>query len=256
MEGSAAASKSAGPSPAWQAGDLPAKAILSLLLLLLALGSAGCMDVRVEAQVTIDVQPNGSGSFSAAMGMSRGLRGMLEGRDGDPMLMFTRSLSREGQVISLREWNDGELEWVEGSVPFRDLKELNEQMQGNELISDFALTKQKSLLKDRFVLDAVVNPVIEQTEDSLFDPSRFLDFQVIVRLPGEVVETNGFYDLSSQGVTWSINGKEQQTLHAVSEMKSWSNLSILLWLSSVSLSLFLMGAGILAVVWSKRRKRN
>src|SRR3970282_1820043 len=112
-------------------------------LLFFALGATGCMDVRVEARVTLDVQPNGSGTFSGAMGMSRGLRSLLQGGDEDPMLLFTRSLAGEEQVISLREWDDGELEWVEGSVPFANLRALNQHMQGNELISEFSLVQRQ-----------------------------------------------------------------------------------------------------------------
>lgn len=232
----------------------PAILKIFLLFILFALGLAGCMEIRVEVQVTLDVQANGSGTFSVAMGMSRGLRNLLQGRDEDPMLLFTRSLSKEDEVIALRRWDDGNLEWVEGSVPFANLKELNQHMQGNELISDFSLVKQKSLLKDRYVLDAIINPLFEDTGESSIDPSSFLDFQLIVRLPGEVVETNGFYDLSSQGVAWSISGKEHETLHAVSEVQSWGNLGILLWVGSAALSLLLLGSVAVAAVWLKKNR--
>jgi hypothetical protein len=229
------------------------KIIFSLFVMLLGLSS--CFNTRVEAQVMIYVEPTGAGTFSAALGMSRDLRNLLGSQGEDPMLAFTRSISSETDIVSLREWTDGELEWVEASFPFSSLRELNKRLENNELISEFSLTKQKTLTKDRFVLNAVINPIVEETDESGLDPSSFLDFRIIAILPGELVETNGLFDVNSGGVSWSINGRDQQTLYAMTEKKSWVNLSILLIPTLLFVGIIGLGSIVFFAIWLNKKGR-
>lgn len=205
----------------------PRRFLIGLVLLWLPVFLTSC----VKAQIVIDVQENGSVDMATALGLTTQAKALMGSQGYNPNTLLDEAFSGVDSTVTTRQWTEGEYEWVEGKITLPSLEELNHRMtETNELVQSFTLVKERGLLKDRFVLDAVLEPFnqdLETSSDYSFDPSGMLEFRVLVRLPGTLIETNGVYDQNQDAMAWVVNSTSPVSLHAVSELWNWVNIGIM-----------------------------
>jgi len=223
-----------------------------LLLSLVALGLSGC----VRARVGFDLRPDGSGTVTAAYGVTQQAKAMIASQGGtsDPSKGFFKSDGGDTSV-RVRQWDDGDYEWTEGTRAFVNVDELNTLMKNGNMFEQFSLDHQHGLLKDRFVLDARTKPMDDnartgQAAGLNIDPEQFIRLQIGARLPGNIVETNGTRDAKDpSSLLWQIRLRESTTLRAVSETWNWMTIGIA---GAGTITLVIVGLG---GYWSMRKPK-
>ena len=213
----------------------------------------------------LTVNPDGSGTVGAAMGMTVQARNFLtSSSNGDPFQGLLQSLDaspNNGQEVTVRRWTEGEYEWVQGDVALANLAEINERFGDVGLFESFSLRRETGLLQDRFVLEAALEPLGSfgdslGNEEALYDPAAFIEMQFTVHMPGELVETNGIQDGNNPGaLLWVVDPAETVIVRAVSRTWNWLNVGVLGGAASLlGLGLIILGA--MAVVSSRQRKQS
>lgn len=234
----------------------------AILLLSLVLVSTltGCLKVRLA----VDVKSDGSGIVGFALGMTQQAKALVASQGEDPTQILTQDLSKspnEPQDVKISRWTEGEYEWLQGEVAFKELNDLNERLSRVEYFETFSISRQPGIFRDRFILDARLKPLLENTPDSdssdLFniDPSAFIEVQMTVRLPGDVIETNGVFDGNdSSKMLWTVGSKQAITMHAVSETWNWLNIGIIG--GGAFVAILAIGGMIFIVATSKPKRKK
>ncbi|MFW6116293.1 MAG: LppM family (lipo)protein, partial [bacterium] len=182
------------------------KSILHRLVItgLVSLALTGCVKARLE----IGVKPDGSGTMSVAIGMTQEALSFA-GEDGEGVmerLSEEMSGDEDTEEVEIRRWREGNYEWFSTSTSFETLEDLNSRLTDIKEFGSVSVTRERGLVRDRFVLDGEINPLMGDEEapgDLLIDPGGFFEFQVVVGLPGEVVKTNGAFMEGSTRMLWT-----------------------------------------------------
>jgi len=194
--------------------------------LALALALSGCVKLRL----TIDVKASGSGTLVVALGIDQQALTDL-GADADQFAEEVRAQAEaeSGEDFTVRQWTDGEYQWVEVEEEFGSLAELSSGLLEEGLFESLSLSKHEDgFLTSRFVLDGWIAPLSLPEGMSAEVPLdvEVLEYVVAVRLPGTVVETNGSED-GSGALVWLADDLESVHLHAVSRSLDWAGVGLL-----------------------------
>ena len=229
---------------------LPSTAKASLLvaiLLALSFATSGC----VKAYISIDVNPDGAGTIGAAFGMTAAAKAFA-GSQGiaDPVQAISEEVAQDADTEDVRveRWTDGDYEWIEATVPFNNLDDLNSRMRETDLFESFQLTQRSDFLKKYYVLDAVIAPSFlasEASQDYDFDPSGMFEIRLAVTLPGAIVESNGIAEKKdSNTMSWTLTSDTAMVVHAASENWNWTNIILLV---AGGLFVFVLGIGVIGL---------
>ena len=233
----------------------PKKRILSLfpIAALVTLILTGCVKARLE----VEVKPNGSGTMSIAIGATEQIWA-LAGTSGESAM---QALSQEASSdtadvdVTVRRWTEGSYEWVAASRPFSNPDELNALLSEVGGFETLSLTRKRNLIRDRFVLDGEIEPLAageEAPEDLLSDPGSMFEFQMLVKLPGKVTETNGVFSEDRGGLLWTLGTYEPLSIHAVSQKWNWSRAILIIALPGLAVfGLLILGLGVAYLARSK-----
>lgn len=215
------------------------------ILITIALSLSGCFKVRVA----VDVKPDGSGTVGVSMGMTSQAKALIASQgEGDLIQSLAKDISESPNNpndVKITRWTEGDYEWVQGEVAFNDLTDLNERMSRIDYFEYFSITKKLGLFRDSFVLNARLKPLLDSTDTSSgIDPSAFIEMQMMIHLPGDVIETNGVFDgKDSTNMIWTVNSKQAVTMQATSETWNWLNIGIFATLGVLGI----LAVGIVAI---------
>jgi hypothetical protein len=233
--------------------------LVLFLSVVLIFNLTGCLKVRLA----VDVKADGSGTVGFALGMTQQAKALASSQGEDPMQILTRDLSESPsnpKDVKISRWTEGEYDWMQGEVAFQNLDELNERMARVEYFESFLITRQPGILRDRFILDARLKPLAENTSDSRssgtlnIDPSAFIEIQMIVRLPGDIIETNGIFDgADTSKLLWTVGSKQAISVSAISETWNWMNIVVI---GGGSLVAFIAIVGVILLIATTRPKRK
>ena len=188
---------------------------------------SGCLKARID----INVYDDDSGNLSFSLGMTSEAKSLFSAESVDPIEELSQAWSYgDDTTVSTRRWRGGGYDWVEVSTPFETLDELNQNMNDFDLFSEFNLTKQSNLVKNRYVLKSTFSPQFENDEyldSTLFDPSNMFEFELSVRLPGRLVQSNGIHDEDLDALVWSFSKYSEGEINAVSETWNWLNIGVI-----------------------------
>lgn len=235
------------------------KSILHRLVItgLVSLALTGCVKARLE----IGVKPDGSGTMSVAIGMTQEALSFA-GEDGEGVmerLSEEMSGDEDTEEVEIRRWREGNYEWFSTSTSFETLEDLNSRLTDIKEFGSVSVTRERGLVRDRFVLDGEINPLMGDEEapgDLLIDPGGFFEFQVVVGLPGEVVKTNGAFMEGSTRMLWTVGNHERLSIHAVSRAWNWTRIALfgaIMGLMGLAAVILVVG---LLVFWRKKRGRK
>ena len=221
---------------------------------------SGC----VTANTSIVVQGDGSGEFITSIGFPVEFIAVMTSKGIDPIKDLRRSLIQEiGRGVKITQSDEPKYKWLEIKRSFSNVDELNDIALGQAYIESFSLHRQRSFLKDRFVLDARLNfdgyshpfsdMISEEEAKSIFDPSAPVDFNVTLKLPGKILNSNGQYDRSEKTIIWEATSSDILEIHASSEKWNTMSLALTIALSATAIALIIL---IVILVMRVRRKRK
>jgi hypothetical protein len=229
-------------------------ALRHVLIIGVSLLLCGC----VKFHITIDVEPDGSGTVGAGLGMTSQAQAFVENQDiGDPSDEIRKYLEQEataGGVVEER-WTDGDYEWVEYRIPFEDLEELNARVSETEFFEAFEVSREGGLINQTFTLDGVITPAFLESQvpsDVEIDVTQMFDVRMVVNLPGHISETNGkFGPRGSNTVWWRITSGSPIPIHAISQTREVARVrwfAVVGTAALVAAALLLVGFGVYRVM--------
>jgi hypothetical protein len=211
----------------------------------------------MKGRTLVSVTENNDGYFGRGIGLDEQAK-QLMASEGDPMTLLTDNLDyltgyQPPSVVPNR-WVDGPVEGVEFMVTFADLEGLAGIATQSGAFSSFSLSYQPSTFKDRYVLDAQLNPRPAEF------PASLIDTDMVVQMPGDVVESNGS-SATVGGVpsqVWKVSATDPVNVHVVTEsMKT----DMLLIVGVVAVGVIGFGLVVIALIViltgrSRKKKRQ
>lgn len=215
-------------------------------LFIVNMSITGCF----RGEISVDVKPNGSGVVSIAAGMTSQAKSMVYSQGGSLTQDIRDSLSGDGNIsmtdIAVTTWREGDYEWSKAERKFKKLDEVNDLMMDREIFTRFLISRKSGLLQDEFILDAEFDKLNDEGSANEFgiDPSAFIEMKFSARLPGNIVETNGFVDINDPNrITWSAQGNQNVPIRARSVVVNWFNIIGMLCGSGIFLLLGVYALG-------------
>jgi hypothetical protein len=234
------------------------KNLLRILLVLVSLTLSGC----IKANTAITVQPDGTGEITTSLGFPIELVAEMTLQGIDPVKDLKQILFKNlGYGTKYDQSDDNKHEWLILTREFSSVEVLSDLLQKQDFVESFSLRRNRGFLQDEYVLDAFItlenfsNPLEFDVDDGAQDPGSAmgfpLDFQLSIRLPGKILETNGVYNASEKTITWTRDSSDAFELHAISE--SWNTLSLAVSIGLGILGICLVVAIVMLVIRSRRK---
>ncbi len=198
----------------------------ALLSVLIGFLLSGC----IKAQLSIDVNANGSGVIGMSLGLTKEARSFLATQGNDPVALLAQALGEAPDQLKdfkVTRWSEGDYEWIKGEATFKNLDELNTRLAKNEYLSNFSLTRQGGFFKNRFLVSAQLNPLMLDTKtvgapNLKVDPSQVIELKLALRLPGTLLNSNGVQDTASVSQVWLVSASNPVSVEATSE--AWNTI--------------------------------
>lgn len=204
------------------------RSLISPLILMVGILLSGCF----KGEIAVDIKSNGSGVMSIAAGMTSEAKSLVYSNGGNLPQDIQQSLSDGGAVsvndTTVTTWRDGDYEWAKAEREFKTLSEIQRVMMNRDLFNRFSITRKRGILQDEFILDAELGALNDDGSlDNEFgmDPSAFIEMKFSARLPGKIVESNGFADINDPNlIVWSVEGNRSVSVRARSVVWNWLNI--------------------------------
>jgi hypothetical protein len=234
----------------------------NLLPIIVSLGIllSGC----VTANTSIVVQADGSGEFVTSIGFPVEFIAVMTSKGIDPIKELRKSLRQEiGLGVKVTQRDESGYKWMDIRRSFSNVDELNDIALRQAFIESFSLQRQRSFLKDRFILDAHLNfdgyshpfseKISEEEARSIFDPNTPIDFNVTLELPGKIIHSNGEYNRSNKTILWEATITDVLEIHASSEKWNTMSIAFTIALSVIAIGLIALTVFLLLRIRRKRK---
>jgi hypothetical protein len=167
--------------------------IASLVLILF-----GCAD----ASIVVNVADDNSGNVQIVIGMDQRLLAMARSQGEDPFADID-SMTTQGWVKA-EEWVESNMQWLRLERSFNDLDELRGIFLNMPMLSEIAIDQDG---RDISFVGTVQPMNNEQPSNSEMESmtAGMINFRLNVRLPGELVETNGVFNRDENAYSWQLD---------------------------------------------------
>lgn len=207
------------------------KVLLAAIFITLALGLTGCF----KGNISVDIQWDGSAIVTVAFGMTPQAQALVGSQGVNPFQDMRKSLEdSSGNIpnnVEVKQWNEGDYNWMSATGKFSNVEQVNKVMENKTLFSYFTISRKSFIIVDEYILDAEIAPLNSDITagDATFDPSAFINLNFSTRLPGFIMESNGFVDSKDPNLFyWSAQGNQPVTIHARSLSVNWLVVFVLL----------------------------
>ena len=237
------------------------KIFLLTFVTFLSIVLSGC----ISANTSIIVQSDGSGEVSTSIGLPIEFVALLASEGIDPIKELRQTLFRQiGFGVTFDQWDESDSEWLQLNRPFGTVDELNDIANAQPFVDNFNMQRQRSFLKDKFVLEARI--VIDESSNLLseemgevqalsdFDSNAPIDLKFSLQLPGRVVDTNGDYNNNTKTILWETNNSNTLEVQASSE--KWNMLSIALTIALAVISIVLIAVIVILIIRIRRKRKG
>lgn len=203
-----------------------------IVLVILTLLLTGC----VKAEVLVDLKPNGSGTLSMSIGLTSEAKSMLSSQGSDIDTIFDGLISDESSQdkIQVEKWADGEYEWAKAGRDFENVEQITQLLDDNTMFNQFSVTQEKSFFQTKYLVDAEFAPLSADTSGSDassfgMDAAAFIELRFMMRMPGKILETNGYPDKDNPNlISWTAKGDQPVSITATATAMNWTNIGLLL----------------------------
>jgi hypothetical protein len=237
-----------------------AKHFFCFIAFTLTIGLTGCF----KGDISVDVKANGTGIVSIAFGMTQQAKALVASQGENPLQDIRQSMSDgSGSTptdVGVTKWIEGDYEWTKAEKEFKSLDEINRVMRNKSLFNKFSLTCKRGVFQDEYILDAELDALNSDVpvDNSGVDPSAFIEMSFSARMPGKIVETNGFADLNDANrIVWNMQGNQAVSILARSTTWNWLNIFGIMVGGSVFVlfGIYAMG-GFDAIIYPRAKKTN
>lgn len=234
--------------------------VFCLVAFISIFGLTGCF----KGDISVDIKANGTGLVSVAFGMTQQAKALVANQGENPFQDMRQSMSDgSGNTptdVNVTKWMDGDYEWQKAEKEFKSLDEINAVMANKSLFNKFSLTRKRGIFQDEFILDAEFDALNSDmpADDSGVDPSAFIEMSFTARMPGNIVETNGFSDINDANrLVWNMASNQTVSIFARSTSWNWLNIfGILVGVSAfVLFGIYAMG-GFDWLLYPPKKKMN
>jgi len=220
---------------------------------LLALALSAC---RVETNVILSIEEDGSGAVGFEIGMDQEFRDLMEQSGGSlDDLMTELPDFGEGDVTPISR-TDGDMEYVGAQTTIDDISEFEFSGGGGEFFSAFSYEFDRKTASLTATISA--GDVAGDTADLPFDMSSLtgdlFSANVVVSMPGTVVEHNADKVLGDGTLVWEIPLSGSADIFAKSTFGGSSN-SWIVWVLGGVLLVGIIAAVTATIVSRKESKK-
>jgi hypothetical protein len=214
---------------------------------------------RAESNIIIDIEEDGSATISAEIGFDEEMLDLLSQTGDDPAELFTQDLPPEAEGFEPYSRADGDMTYYGVSKAVDDLENNAFLDLGQEFASDFA-SFSYTTDGSRATLDASIAAadVGGGLGDLPIDPTDItgdiFSANLIVSMPGTVVEHNADEVRSDDALVWNIPLTGTVDVTAVSDLGSGSS-SWILWVLIGVLAVGIIAA-VAATMMSRKESKN
>jgi len=206
---------------------------------------------RLETNVSIDVNEDGSGTFTAEIGLDQEMRDALEGFGGSDDLLSSLELG-DGTPTETR--TEGDMTYVSSTQSFADAVELQTVIDANEDQASFE-EFELEVTEDGARLVAKTGPLAGEdgtgADELPFDISAlsddFFSANIFVKLPGTVTKENADETMSDGRLRWAISVTDPIDIEAETSLGSTG----IPWLPIGIAAVAILGVGAYAVTRKK-----
>ncbi|MCL1593124.1 MAG: hypothetical protein M3132_02075 [Actinomycetia bacterium] len=217
---------------------------------LLAISLAAC---RVESNILLDIDEDGSASVGAEIGFDEEFKNLLEQSGADPDEILSDLPDFGGESVQPIERTEGDMTFVGATSQVDDLSTFDfASGDGSEFFSEFSYEFDASSANLRATVTAA--DLGGGDGDLPIDPSALtgdlFSANVIIKMPGNVVEHNADEVRSDGTLVWIVSLTESTQISAVSDFGS----STSTWIWFVLGGVLIIGimAGIAATIVSRK----
>ncbi len=223
------------------------------LTVLLALALSAC---RVETNVLLSIDEDGSGAVGFEIGMDKEFRDLMEQSGGSLDDLLTELPDFGGDDVTPITRTDGDMEYVGAQTTIDDIFAFGFSGSGGEFFSAFSYeydNKSASLTATLSAGDAAGD-----TGDLPFDVSSLTDdlfsANVVVSMPGTVIEHNADKVLGDGTLVWELPLSGSVDIFAKSTFGGSSNS----WIIWVLIGVLLIGiiAAVTATIVSRKESKK
>jgi len=215
--------------------------LLWAISIVMVIGLTGCF----KGNISVDVQWDGSAIVSVALGMTQEAQSLISSQGQNPFQDMQQTLTdKSGNIpkgTEVKKWREGDYDWMSATGKFNNLEQVNQLMADKTLFNHFSLTRKRGIFRDEFILNAELSALGSDmpSSDIGLDPTAFMSLSFTTRLPGNIVESNGFSDLNDPNLfTWNAQGRNTVPVNARSLSWNWINISVIM---VVLFGLFIFG---------------
>jgi hypothetical protein len=168
-----------------------------------------------KGNISVDVKWDGSADVGVAIGMTPQAQALVSASSQgvNPFQDIRKSLTDSSGIIPdgirVKQWSEGDYSWMSATKNFTDFEQVNKVMDNKNLFTHFSLTRTFALIVDEYTLDAEMAPLATDTNSAgtKIDPTAFITMTISARLPGLILESNGFQDSNDHNLyTWTAEG--------------------------------------------------
>lgn len=215
--------------------------LFCMISTMMVIGLTGCF----KGNISVDVGWSGVTKVTVALGMTQQAQSMIASQGENPFQDMKRTMADQaGNIpvgVEVKQWREGDYDWMSAANTFYSLDQVNAVMADKTLFNHFSLTRNRGIFLDEFVLDAELAALGADMPSNEFgiDPTTFINMGFSARLPGTIVESNGFTDMEDPNLlTWNAQGYQKVSIRARSLSPNPINISVML---VAILGLFIFG---------------
>jgi len=214
---------------------------------------------RAESNIIIDIEDDGSATVSAEIGFDEEMLDLLSQTGDDPAELFTEELPPEAEGFESYSRINGDMTYYGFSGPVDDLENDALLVLGQEFVSDFGAFSYTTDGDEAILEASIVSADVGGSLGDLpIDPTDItgdiFSANLIVSMPGTVVEHNADEVLSDGSLVWNIPLTGSIDVVAVSDTGSGS--AAWVWWLVIGVLAIGIIAGIAAVIVSRNDSKK
>ena len=222
---------------------------------LLALALSAC---RVESNVVLSIEEDGSGTVGFELGMDQEFRDLMEQSGGSLDDILTDLPDLGGQDVTPTNRTDGDMTYIGVESAVDDISAFDFSSQGGEFFSAFSYEFDRKTASLTATISAGDIAGDAGAGDLPFDMSaltgEFFSANVVISMPGTVVEHNADEVLGDGTLVWEIPLSGSTEIFAKSSFGGSSN-SWIVWVLGLVLLVGVVAAVTATIVSRKESKK-
>lgn len=212
--------------------------------------TVGC----ANASIVVNVEDDYSGNLQIVFGVEQRMLAMMRSQGSDPFEEAGNNMDEEW--VAEEQWIANDMQWMSFARDFKDLPELRYVIARMPILSGLTLDQNGREISFMGAIEPMNTGESGATQmDSMM--AGMINFSLNVRLPGEMVETNGVLDRDTNLYRWQINPLNRTEVSIKNEISIIDYIRYEFgFLAILIVALVVVALLAIPLVYSARQKRN